>query len=388
MPAREAPTVRAVAIALAALTLVPLLPLGPVEEADAAANALLQVTFQQVATGLASPIGLTNAGDGTGRVFVIEQRGTVRVIDDGVLQGGFWLDVRAKVSCCGERGLLGLAFAPDYATTGRVYISYTRAGDGASVIERLVVPAPLTGPAPASGTILLVQAQPFANHNGGHIAFGPDGYLYFGLGDGGSAGDPQGNGQKLTTLLGKMLRLDVSGNGGYTIPPTNPFASGGGRAEIWAYGLRNPWRWSFDRATGDLWIADVGQNTWEEVNLQLASSAGGENYGWKQWEGYAPFTTTASPAGKTFPVLTYAHTPHCSVTGGYVNRGPSAGELAGAYLYGDYCSGVLWAAFGVGPLQVPVQLADTNWQITSFGEDEAGDVYLVHYGGSIQKIVG
>ncbi|HVM46179.1 MAG TPA: PQQ-dependent sugar dehydrogenase [Candidatus Thermoplasmatota archaeon] len=336
------------------------------------------LSLERVGGSFSLPLLVTHADDGSGRVFVVEQRGLVRTLD-----GAVYLDLRAKVSQSGsERGLLGLAFAPDFETSRRAYVSYTNPA-GASVLERLVgdPPAP-------NGQVLLTVGQPFSNHNGGHVAFGPDGYLYYALGDGGNAGDPHRNGQNTQTLLGSLLRLDVSGSG-YAIPPDNPFVQGGGRAEIWAYGLRNPWRFSFDRASGDLWIADVGQNLIEEVNLQRAGAGGGQNYGWNAFEGSAPFPGGAlpNPLGKTFPVLEYAHQPHCSVTGGHVYRGTEQPALEGWYVYADFCSGVVWGAREVAPdRHAAVQLLDTPHLVSSFGEDEAGELYLVHYGGAVYRV--
>jgi glucose/arabinose dehydrogenase len=379
------------AVPLAVLLFVGAVPLAPTTgEADAIV-APVEVQLQTVASGLSRPLLATHAGDGSGRLFIVEQGGLVKVLRNGAVEATPWLDVRSKVSCCGERGLLGVAFYPDFETSGRVIISYTRAGDGASVLERIVVPNPAVGPAPPNGQVLLVQSQPYSNHNGGHVAFGPDGYLYFGLGDGGSGGDPQNHAQNMNSLLGKMLRLDVSGAGGYTIPASNPFVNGGGRAEIYASGLRNPWRFSFDRETGDLWIADVGQNQMEEVNLQLANTPGGQNYGWRPWEGTNPYrlTEAAHPRSltMTFPVITYSHAEGCSITGGHVYRGAAIEALQGAYIYGDYCAGTIWASVGVGPLQVPLPLFQSSFNISSFGEDEAGEVYVVNLNGSVARIV-
>ena len=336
-----------------------------------------------MATGLALPLFVTHADDGSDRVFVVEQGGRVKL-----LGGGTWLDITPKVRCCGERGLLGLAFAPDFETSGRLYVSYSRQPNGDATLERLTLNASTGRPNP-NGTVLLTVPDVYANHNGGMLAFGPDGYLYWSTGDGGGAGDPQGNGQNTNTLLGKILRLDVSGPAGYAIPPDNPFANGGGRPEIWAYGLRNPWRFSFDRETGDLWIGDVGQNLMEEINFQPAGSPGGQNYGWNGWEGVLPYAggSTPTPAGRTFPVIVYTHVPHCSVTGGYRYRGEAEPALSGWYVYGDYCSGVIWGAREVsqGVFQ-PVQLLDTPYFISSFGEDERGELYVADLGGRVFRV--
>jgi glucose/arabinose dehydrogenase len=219
------------------------------------------------------------------------------------------------------------------------------------------------------------------------LAFGPDGMLYMGLGDGGGGGDPHGNGQSTGTLLGKLLRIDVSGDA-YTNPEDNPFAGGGGKAEIWAYGLRNPWRFSFDRLTGDLWIGDVGQNSREEIDFQAAGSQGGQNYGWNIWEGTRSFEPVADPPPTVAPVAEYGHEDgHCSVTGGYVYRGSAVPDLRGTYVYGDYCSGVVWGLRPAGDAWETRELLRAGARISSFGEDEAGELYLVDHGGALHRIV-
>lgn len=343
-----------------------------------------EITLQRVGGPFRSPILATHAGDGSGRLFVVEQTGGVKVVGES----DTWLDLTSKIRCCGERGLLGLEFAPDFDTSKVSYVSYSRTSDGAGILERLVGDPPVP-----DGEILLVVPDIAPNHNGGMLAFGPDGMLYWSQGDGGGAGDPVGAGQRLDILLGKMLRLDVSGTSGYRIPSDNPFVGvTGARAEIWAYGLRNPWRFSFDRATGDMLIGDVGQNVMEEIDFQPAASTGGENYGWNTWEGVLPYPESGSvpdPAGKTFPVMTYLHQvgtqSHCSVTGGYVYRGSAFPALDGWYLFGDYCSGAIWAArSGVWEAQ---RVLDTNHFISSFGEDEAGEVYVTHLGGAVYRVV-
>ena len=262
------------------------------------------IQLEQVASGLNLPVTVTNAGDGSGRIFIVQQTGEIRILSGGTLLPTPFLDISALVSCCGEQGLLGLAFHPDYATNGFFYVDYTNvAGD--TVVARYEVSATDPNVAdPTSAQTVLTQDQPFSNHNGGQLAFGPDGYLYIALGDGGSGGDPQENGQNLQTWLGKILRVDINGddfpgdpNRNYAVPPDNPFVGDPNALdEIWAYGVRNPWRCTFDRVTGDFFIADVGQNAWEEINFQPASSAGGENYGWDVLEGMHCFEDV--PAGK------------------------------------------------------------------------------------------
>ena len=350
-------------------------------------------TFEKVADGFDLPLRVTNAGDGSGRLFVVQQRGLIRIIQDGQVLPEPFLDLSALVTPQGnEQGLLGLAFAPDYAQSGTFYVDYTDL-NGDSHVARYHVAAGDANQAEPDGTqILLSVDQPFPNHNGGNLVFGPDGYLYVGLGDGGSADDPRRNGQNKNTLLGTLLRLDVSGGGdSYAIPPTNPFVGQADtREEIWAYGLRNPWRFSFDRATGDLYIADVGQNRYEEIDYQPAASAGGENYGWVIREGLHENLGQA-PAGAQFvdPVAEYTHgADGCSVTGGYVYRGAALPELAGAYFYGDYCSGRIWTLVKSGDQWQSAQFADTDFTISSFGEDEAGELYVCDLrAGGVYRLV-
>ncbi len=348
-------------------------------------------TWTAVYSGLSSPVGMTHAGDGSGRVFFVEQRGRIMAGVDGSLLPEPFLDIVDRVgSQASEQGLLGLAFHPDYESNGYFYVNYTdRNGD--TVIARYSASSDNPDRAdPGSEFVLLRQDQPFANHNGGAVVFGPDGYLYLGLGDGGSGGDPQGNAQNTNTWLGKILRIDVDGGEPYAIPEDNPFAGGGGSPEIWAYGLRNPWRLAFDRQTGDLYIGDVGQGTYEEIDFQAADSTGGENYGWNTMEGPDCFESdTCSQEGLVAPVAWYnTHVEGtCSVTGGYVYRGQAMPEWNGIYLFGDFCGGQVWGL-----------LRDSNgaWQntplfrhdgaITSFGEDEQGEIYLVDYAGSAYRL--
>ena len=337
-----------------------------------------------VAQGLDRPVVITHAGDD--RLFVAEQPGRVRIIRDGAVLSTAFLDIRGRVRSGGERGLLGLAFPPDHAETGRFYVYYTDSG-GNSVLSRFSLAGEPDRADPDSEQVLLRQDQPYANHNGGQLAFGPDGYLYFALGDGGSGGDPLRAGQDLSTLLGKLLRLDVAGNE-LAIPADNPFVGvAGARPEIWAYGLRNAWRFSFDRATGDLYIADVGQNAYEEVNLQRAASAGGENYGWNVMEGNGCFQPSSGcgTAGLVLPIFVYPHGPQwgASITGGYLYRGAGAPELVGKYLFGDYVSGRVWTATETGGAWNLELLLDTRFNLSTFGEDAAGEVYLADYGAGI-----
>jgi hypothetical protein len=354
-----------------------------------------------VASGLVLPVGVAHAGDGSGRLFVVQQTGQIVIWDGAQVLAEPFLDIAAKVSCCGELGFLGLAFHPDYSNNGQLFVNYTRGpvGDRETVIARYVVSAEDADVAdPDSELILLTYDQPFDNHNGGQLAFGPDGFLYVSSGDGGGGGDPQENAQALDTPLGKVLRIDVDGTDpglAYAVPPENPFAGvPGARGEIWAYGLRNPWRLSFDRGTGDLWIADVGQASWEEVNRQPAGSAGGENYGWDCREGFHVFNDGQPPGGNADcpatgfvdPVLEYSSNDpeinRCSVTGGYRYRGDAEPRLRGVYLFADFCTGEIFGTVprcdGAWEARV---LFDATWNVTAFGEDEAGEVYVTEYRG-------
>jgi glucose/arabinose dehydrogenase len=340
--------------------------------------------WRPVAGGLQKPLGVVSPRDGSGRLFVLEQAGKVQIVQDGQILPVPYLDIIDRVGSRGnEQGLLGLDFHPRYAENGFFYVNYTdRNGD--TVIARFQVsPDDPECADPGSEKRLMNITQPFPNHNGGEVTFGPDGYLYLGLGDGGSAGDPQGNGQSLETRLGKILRIDVDNGDPYAIPPDNPFAAGGGREEIWAYGLRNPWRFSFDKLKGDLYIGDVGQNQIEEIDYLPAGAAGGANFGWNYFEGTSAYQG-APPLGLQFvpPVAEYSHAMGCSVTGGVVYRGSRLPAWQGIYLYGDYCSGTVWGlarnALGIWQSQA---LFSQVGLITSFGQDEQGEVYLVDQKG-------
>ena len=335
--------------------------------------------WQQVITGLERPDDLQ--ADGSGRLFVIEKVGRIRIIQDGQLAPQPFLDITDRVGSQGnEQGLLGLAFHPEYAQNGRFFVNYTNK-DGDTVIARYQVSGDPNAADPNSEVKLLGVDQPFANHNGGVLTFGPDGYLYAGLGDGGSQGDPNGNGQNTNSLLGKILRIDVNSGEPYTVPPDNPFGN-----EVWAYGLRNPWRISFDKGTGDLYIADVGQNTWEEIDYLPAGSPGGTNFGWNHREGAHDYAG-GGPSGMVDPVAEYSHQEGgCSVTGGYVYRGAMP-EWNGIYLYADYCTGLIWGLIQIDGGWQKQQLFDVDYTITSFGQDQAGELYLVSDSGSIYKLV-
>lgn len=347
----------------------------------------IAIGLRQVASGFSSPIGVTGAGDGRRWLYVVEQDGRVVVLRDG--RKSRFLDVSDRTDGGGEQGLLGLAFHPDYESNGRFFVNYTDLQGDTVIAEYRRSRRSYARARRGSERVLLRVDQPFPNHNGGGLAFGLDGMLYIALGDGGSAGDPAGNGQRKDTLLGKMLRIDVGGDP-YDVPEDNPFAGRpDARGEIWAYGLRNPWRFSFDRASGDMWIGDVGQGEWEEVNREPAESPGGLNYGWNVKEGRACY-----PAGEqcevtgevledmTDPLAVYSHDHGCSVTGGHVYRGRAFAELRGNYFFGDYCSGTLWAVAAGGPArQRPVKLLETDLSISSFGEDDRGEIYLTDLAG-------
>jgi glucose/arabinose dehydrogenase len=356
-----------------------------------------RLRLAEVADGLDTPIGITNANDGSGRLFVNEQDGRVRVIEpDGSLDPDPFLDISDRVLAGGERGFLGLAFHPDFEHNGRLFVHYSRAGDGATIVSEMQAAPDLRSADPGSERVLLSLAQPFANHNGGQLAFGPEGDLYIGLGDGGSSGDPLGNGQNPDVLLGKLLRIDVDAPHAagleYALPPDNPYGPdgirpGGGRPEIWAIGLRNPWRFSFDPETGDLYIGDVGQSSWEEIDRQTASSRGGENYGWNVMEGDHCYQSSDCDRSRFVePITEYSHEFGCSVTGGFVYRGDDLPDLVGTYVFADYCSGIVFTLRPDAGTAPPRQVLDTEFRITAFGTDQDGELYLADAGGTIQRV--
>lgn len=349
------------------------------------------VALTVVADGFTRPLYLTHAGDGSERIFVLEQTGKIWILKDGERAEFPFLDISELITQTADRlyseqGLLGLAFHPEYASNGVFFLNYTDRR-GTTIVARYQVS--LSNPDIAdinSGQIIFQLSQPYANHNGGHIEFGPDGYLYVSLGDGGSANDPLGAGQNRQLLLGSILRIDVDSALPYAIPPDNPFVEYS-RAldEIWAYGLRNVWRFSFDRRTGDLYMADVGQNRWEEINFQPADSGGGENYGWNVWEGTHPFAGGIAD-NHVLPIFEYSHDAGCSVTGGYVYRGELIPDLEAAYVFGDYCSGRIWASYRDEEFQWrTIELLRTDMAISSFGEDESGELYVIDYAGAIYR---
>ena len=338
-----------------------------------------------IAGGLARPVDIRSAEDGSVRIFIVEKYGTIRIFENGQLLDAPFLDISGRVNDDGnEMGLLGLAFHPDYEQNGFFYVNYTGRG-GNTFISRFHASG--NSADPAGEKILLTVDQPFSNHNGGALAFGPDGYLYIGLGDGGSAGDPLGNGQNLNSLLGKILRIDVDHGDPYAVPADNPFITTGASPEIWGYGLRNPWRFSFDRATGDLYIGDVGQDTWEEIDFVPRGQAG-SNFGWNYIEGSHAYSGSPPPASMqlTYPVAEYEHTEGCSVTGGYVYRGALPG-WSGIYLYADYCLGtVRGLMLSNGQWQSQVMF-ETGMTITSFGQDASGEIYFSSDNGGIYQLV-
>ncbi len=345
---------------------------------------------QNYITGLSSPIMLTHAGDGTQRKFIVEKAGIIKVFQPGSTTPTIFMNIAGRVrSASSEQGLLGLTFHPNFATNGYFFVNYTRETDGATVVSRFSATNNNTLGDANSERIVITVAQPFTNHNGGMIDFGADGFLYIGMGDGGSSNDPQNRSQNVNELLGKFLRInpDVSGNNTnppYTNPPDNPYIGITGRDEIYAIGVRNPWRWSFDRENGELWAGDVGQGAWEEVSKITL----GGNFGWRVYEGNACTGLDPSlcvPSNFTMPVFQYANAgARCSITGGYVYRGSRNALPRGSYVYGDFCSGeiFLWHN-GVQNL-----LVDTNRNIASFGEDESGELYVVSLGGTIDRIMG
>ena len=356
------------------------------------------IGLTSIATGLSNPVLVTESPDSSGRLFIVEQTGRIRIVKHGSVLATPFLDIHTLVSGGGEQGLLGLAFHPSFATNGRFYVDYTDTSGNTVVAEYRISPSNHDVTSYPSRRVLLGIAQPYANHNGGMLAFGPDGDLYVGLGDGGSAGDPGNRAQSVSTLLGKLLRIDVNGTDGthqYRIPSSNPYVGRTGRDEIWDLGLRNPWRFSFDRTTGDLWIGDVGQDRYEEVDHAVRTSSGagrGTNWGWRVLEAshcYSP-STGCSASGKTYPLAEYSHVSNgrCAVTGGYVYRGTAVPALAGRYVFGDYCSGEIFSisATASRPASISV-LRSTGFPISSFGQDKAGELYVCDLGGTVYKIV-
>jgi glucose/arabinose dehydrogenase len=380
------------------------------------------ITLSQAAAGLTAPVYATNAGDNSGRLFIVEQTGVIRIVHNGNLLTKPFLDISDRVRFNGEEGLLSLAFPPDYAQKDYFYVYYTRAGETNNQVSRFHLTSdPNVADPNSEEQILFLNHPGQTNHNGGLLVFGPDGYLYIGTGDGGGGGDPSRNAQNLGSLLGKLLRIDTEyawvqkpqgsilsylpillsssqapPGPPYKIPANNPFVSqSGARPEIWALGLRNPWRYSFDRQTQDLFIADVGQSAWEEIDFQPTGSQGGENYGWNIYEGdhcYPPGTLNCTPpANYSPPVWEYNHGPNdstgCSITGGYIYRGAAYPAMQGIYFYGDYCSRTIWGLQFDGNRWVNQELKTAPGRITSFGEDQAGELYLTSSDGVVYQVV-
>ncbi|MFD5383731.1 PQQ-dependent sugar dehydrogenase [Streptomyces sp. NPDC127074] len=349
------------------------------EEPGTPRQAVAKVALKNVATAQNPTAGAAGPG---GTVWIAERPGTVRVLDDQGL-GEPVLDISDETTTDGERGLLGIAFDKGFA---HFYISFTNL-EGTSTVDEFAMRDGKIQP--ETRRTVLTQTQPYSNHNGGDIKFGPDGYLYIALGDGGAGGDPHGNGQNLDTLLGKLLRIDPSGGDPYAIPPDNPFVDDpNARDEIWAYGLRNPWRFSFDAGTGDLLIGDVGQNDWEEIDWAPANSKGGENYGWSQMEGTHPFRGGTEPANHVPPVHEYDRTNlGCSVTGGYVYRGNAIPDLKGQYVFSDYCDGTVRSlVMENGKVTGVNDLGVGGGEVISFVQGGSGELYVLAIGGSVSRI--
>ncbi len=367
--------------------------------ATPAANGAGDITLTPFADGLDQPVFVTHANDNSGRLFVVEKGGTIRIVQNGTVLPTPFLDITDRVGNHGEAGLLSVAFPPNYASAGYFFVYYNHADQNLvpppageenegydTVVARFRVTGDPNRADPASESRILLRNQPWENHNGGLVAFGPDGYLYIGLGDGGSGGDPLNSGQRRNTLLGKLLRIQVGATGGYTIPSDNPFANTPNVApEIWDLGLRNPWRWSFDRTTGDLLIGDVGQGNYEEIDIHPAGQPGGLNFGWRCREGLHPYNNDPPcPGPLTDPIVEYDHGVGWSVTGGYVYRGAAYPQLRGRYFYADFGSGRLWSIHQTANgWTTPTMELDTNYAIASFGEDQAGELYVVEFGSGV-----
>ncbi len=356
----------------------------PIERPDST----IELVLTPVATGLSLPLYLT-APPSDERLFIVEKTGAIRIVKDGELLQRPFLELGGAVSSGGEQGLLSMAFHPHYATNGFFYVDYTDVDGNTQVVRYSVRADDIDAADPASAKAILTVQQPFENHNGGLLLFGPDGMLYIGLGDGGGAGDPLGNGQKLGTLLGKILRIDVDAGDPYAVPADNPFVGrAGARGEIWAYGLRNPWRFTFDAKSNRFYIADVGQSAWEEVDI-VPADAGGQNFGWNIMEGAHCYNASScDQIGLTLPVLEYSHDDGCSITGGHVYRGTLAPDVVGRYFYSDYCSGFLRSFTFDGSATADTTTWDVGdiGSIQSFGEDAAGELYILSANGTVYRV--
>jgi glucose/arabinose dehydrogenase len=353
----------------------------------------LVLSLSSVVSGLTNPVDLQNAADGSGRLFVVEQQGLIRIVKNATVSSTPFLDISGQVDFGGEKGLLGLAFHPNYKQDPRFYVNYDRVVSGQMQTVIAEIQTSTTNPDqadPATERILFTVDQPFPNHKGGQLAFGPDGFLYIGLGDGGSAGDPRGNGQNRQTLLGKMLRIDVDGSSPglpYAIPPDNPFINATDRGEIWAYGFRNPWRFSFDASSGRLFCGDVGQDKFEEIDIVTK----GGNFGWNTMEGLHCFNPSSgcNMTGLILPVTEYDHSQGDAVIGGYVYRGSAIPRLAGTYLFSDFETGTIWGLTeDASGKWTRSQLISGGRNISSFGRDETGELYVLDYSGTLLRITG
>jgi glucose/arabinose dehydrogenase len=361
---------------------------GRNEPADRFRPGRVALELRPVAGGFQAPLHVTHAGDGSGRLYVAEQVGVIQTMVGGRVDATPWLDISDLTEPGGEQGLLGLAFHPSFEDNRRFFVNYTDT-EGDTVVAEYRAGEERADP--SSARVLMRIEQPYPNHNGGALEFGPDGYLYIATGDGGSAGDPEDRAENRDEVLGKLLRIDVDGGSPYEIPADNPFADGGGRREVWALGLRNPWRFSFDRVTGTLWIGDVGQGAREEIN-RVAARKDGLDYGWNEMEGTACFEppVDCDEEDSIVPITEYTHEDGCSITGGYVYRGRRFPSLRGGYFFSDYCSGKVWAIDADGPArQRPVELLDTERAISSFGLDARGELYVTDLaGGAVLLVTG
>lgn len=383
---------RRLLIAVAALIILPVLCIGTILIVATNVNAHIPTsyTWQKMASGFVQPTSIVEPPDGSGRLFVTEQTGTIRIIDHGQVIITPFLDIKSKLtSKDSEQGLLDIAFHPKYASNGLFFITYTNP-DGNPMLVRYHISADNPNIAdPSSAKVLLTIPHPYTNHNGGQLQFGPEGYLYYGMGDGGSGGDPQENGQNKSVLLASMMRLDVDHGDPYAIPPDNPYISDkNARPELWAKGLRNPWRFSFDQQTGDLYIADVGEKLYEEVDFQPANSKGGENYGWNLYESNHSYKG-GDQNGLVFPIAEYEHlTGGCAIIGGYVYRGKTLPALVGTYIYGDYCRGTMWSLRrDLTGKWVSQPFMASGLTLTTFGQSSDGELYVADFNGTVYKLI-
>lgn len=351
-------------------------------------TAATMISLEKITDNVTNPVHITHAGDGSNRLFIIEQAGRVIILNGKEQTDTPFLDIQSKVDSGGEKGLLSIAFHPDFKNNGRFFVNYTMSRKGLkTVIAEYHVSDVNPDIADTDEKIIFEVEQPFGNHNGGQLQFGPDGFLYIGMGDGGGSGDPSGNGQNINTLLGALLRIDINNGSSFSIPQDNPFVEKDGADEIWAYGLRNPWRFSFDRFDGRLFLADVGQDDFEEIDLIVK----GGNYGWNIMEGlhcFPPIKKDCDQDGLVLPIAEYSHDEGQSVTGGYVYRGKEISDLAGSYIFGDFVSSIIWSIKETAPnIWERTKLLETDLAISSFGEDEQGEIYIADHRGAIHKII-